>query len=78
MQFMLDRKIATRRGIMCAHREDTYAQKKEPWRASGSLTESEQSQDQCILLPLFDQLTVEQQETIASELKAALTAEVAA
>ena len=78
MQIMLDRKIATRRGIMCSHREDTYAQKKEPWRASGSLTESEQSQDQCVLLPLFDQLTPEQQETIASELKAALTAEVAA
>ncbi|HEX7860401.1 MAG TPA: DegT/DnrJ/EryC1/StrS family aminotransferase [Verrucomicrobiae bacterium] len=78
MQIMLDRKIATRRGIMCSHREDTYAQKKEPWRASGSLIESELSQDQCILLPLFDQLTPEQQETIASELKAALTAEVAA
>ena len=78
MQSMLDRKIATRRGIMCSHREAAYAENKEPWRKSGSLSESEQSQDQCILLPLFDQLTVEQQETIASELKAALTAEVAA
>ncbi|HVK59558.1 MAG TPA: DegT/DnrJ/EryC1/StrS family aminotransferase [Candidatus Kapabacteria bacterium] len=78
MQAMLDRGVATRRGIMCSHREDTYAHNKEPWRASGSLTESEQSQDQCILLPLFDQLTPEQQETIASELKGALAAEVAA
>jgi dTDP-4-amino-4,6-dideoxygalactose transaminase len=77
MQAMLDRGIATRRGIMCAHREDTYALHKEPWRASGSLTESEQSQDQCILLPLFDQLAPDQQETISSELKAALTAAVA-
>ncbi|MGH9585091.1 MAG: DegT/DnrJ/EryC1/StrS family aminotransferase, partial [Bryobacteraceae bacterium] len=34
MQAMLDRGIATRRGIMCAHREPAYREK-EPWRSAG-------------------------------------------
>jgi dTDP-4-amino-4,6-dideoxygalactose transaminase len=73
MQTLLDRKIATRRGIMCSHREPAYG--KEPWRSTGPLDESERAQDECILLPLFHQLTREQQQFIATELRAALTAE---
>jgi perosamine synthetase len=72
MQAMLDRGIATRRGIMCSHREPAY-QKTEPWRAGGKLTHSEQAQEHCVLLPLFHQLTEEQQETIASNLREILT-----
>jgi perosamine synthetase len=70
MQSLLNDGIATRRGIMCSHREPAYA--KESWGAPGSLTESERAQDQCILLPLFHHLTFEEQERIASRLRAAL------
>lgn len=71
MQSMLNNGIATRRGIMCAHREPAY--EKEPWRAAGSLRQSEQAQDECILLPLFHQLTNQEEQFIASQLRAALT-----
>jgi dTDP-4-amino-4,6-dideoxygalactose transaminase len=70
MQAMLDEKIATRRGIMCAHREPAY--QKESCRMAGPLTESERAQDECILLPLYHQLAREQQELIAAQLRAAL------
>lgn len=69
MQSMLNKEIATRRGIMCAHREPVY--KREPWRAAGSLRRSEQAQDECILLPLYHQLTHQEQQLIASQLRAA-------
>ena len=71
MQSMLNKSIATRRGIMCAHREPAY--QKESWRTAGSLRRSEQAQDECILLPLFHQLTHQEQQLIASHLRAALT-----
>jgi perosamine synthetase len=72
MQALLDQGIATRRGIMCAHREPAYQQ--EAWRAAGSLSVSEQAQDECILLPLFHQLRKEEQELIASRLRTVLAA----
>lgn len=71
MQFLLDKKIATRRGIMCAHREAAYP--KGTWRSSGALCESERAQDESILLPLYHQLTHHEQELIASELRAAVS-----
>lgn len=70
MQAMLDRGIATRRGIMCSHREPAY--EREPWRSPGPLTASEQAQDHCILLPLYHTLSTAEQETIARELRQAL------
>jgi dTDP-4-amino-4,6-dideoxygalactose transaminase len=76
MQTLLDKKIATRRGIMCSHREPAY--QKESWRSAGPLSESERAQDECILLPLFHQLTSDEQQFIASELRAVLTAECVA
>ena len=72
MQKLLDLGIATRRGIMCAHREPAY--KKERWLSVGPLHESESAQDRCILLPLYHDLTNEEQERIAAELRAVLTA----
>jgi perosamine synthetase len=72
MQALLDQGIATRRGIMCAHREPAY--QRETWRAGGSLSASEQAQDECILLPLFHQLRKEEQELIASRLRTVLAA----
>ena len=79
-QFMLDRGIATRRGIMCAHREPAY--RTEPWRcASGQpscggpdgtcehLRRSEEAQDRSLLLPLFHQLTAEEQDRVVYALR---------
>jgi dTDP-4-amino-4,6-dideoxygalactose transaminase len=70
MQFMLDQKIATRRGIMNSHVEPAY--RKEQWRAAGSLEQSERAQNETILLPLFHQLTETEQDIIAASLRAAL------
>jgi perosamine synthetase len=76
MQALLDQGIATRRGIMCAHREPAY--QSQAWRSSGPLLESERAQDECILLPLYHELTIEDQELIASHLRAAVAVECVA
>jgi len=76
MQTMLDRDIATRRGIMCAHREPAY--RKESCRIAGTLTESERAQDQCVLLPLYHGLTGEEQEKVCDALREALKVKVSA
>jgi perosamine synthetase len=67
MQRMLDAGIATRRGIMCSHRERPYAET----RCSGSLVESERAQDHGLILPLYPQMTLADQQRVASELRAA-------
>ena len=82
MQALLDAGIATRRGIMCAHREPAYA--REPWTCGlgpgpcgcepgscGRLQESEGAQDQAILLPLYHQMSGADQERVATALRAA-------
>jgi perosamine synthetase len=59
MQAMLDRGVATRRGIMCSHREAPYH------RAQGyTLPMSEQAQDRSIILPLYPQMTDDEQEYV--------------
>ena len=73
MQILLDRGIATRRGIMCSHREPAY--QVEPWRTTGTLSLSEQAQDCGVILPLYHQLSAEEQQSIASCLQEAVTAE---
>ena len=70
MQFMLDRGIATRRGVMCAHREPAY--RREHYRAAGPLAESEAAQDQAIILPLFHQMTSPEQDRVAETLTEAV------
>jgi dTDP-4-amino-4,6-dideoxygalactose transaminase len=73
MQRMLDAGVATRPGIACAHRQRTYAS--EPWRAGpGGLEESERAQEHSLLLPLFHQLTEEEQDRVVDALAAALEA----
>lgn len=64
MQAMLDAGVSTRRGIMCAHREDVYTC--QPLRMS--LPESEAAQDHAIVLPLYPQMTDEDQQKVASTL----------
>jgi len=70
MQFMLGRGVATRRGVMCAHREGAYADVPRTWQ----LTDSEQAQDRCIILPLFHQLTEEDQNYVVEKLRDACQA----
>jgi perosamine synthetase len=73
MQALLDKGIATRRGIMCAHREPAF--QNQPWQSPAPLSAGERAQDECILLPLYDQLTQEEQRFVAIELLAAIAAE---
>ena len=73
MQKMFDAGIATRRGILCAHREPAYAA--EPWLSgAGGLAMSERAQDRSLLLPLFHQMTEAEQDRVVSALGAALAA----
>lgn len=65
MQYMLDRGVSTRRGIMCSHLEEPYSDA-DPGQ---QLTESEKARDRCILLPLFPQMTEEEQGHVAKALK---------
>ncbi|MEJ0038433.1 MAG: DegT/DnrJ/EryC1/StrS family aminotransferase [Gammaproteobacteria bacterium] len=65
MQKMLDAGIATRRGIMCSHREEPYRNS----RQAGSLAHSEGAQDHCIVLPLYIQMTAADVERVASTLR---------
>ena len=76
MQRLLDLGIATRRGIMCSHREPAY--QIEPWRPAGTLLLSEQAQDRGMILPLYHQLTAEEQQLVAFCLQEAVVAECAA
>jgi perosamine synthetase len=79
MQAMLDDGIATRRGIMCAHREEAYL--KEDWVCGVSrsecdcptgtcsrLRQSEIAQDRCLILPLFHQMTETEQDKVVDAL----------
>jgi len=69
MQAMLDVGVSTRRGIMCAHREPAYAD----W-PRGPLPVSESAQDHCVLLPLYNGMTTEQQEQVVQALQDACAA----
>src|SRR5262249_53906927 len=71
MQFMLDRGISTKRGIMCAHRQAAYADQPSVVRHTG-LARSEEAEDRVILLPLYDQLLADDQEAIVNALQEAL------
>lgn len=61
MQKMLDNGVATRRGIMNAHLEAPYLVNVSPGLI---LTESEAAQNHCIILPIYPQLTPDQQDRI--------------
>jgi dTDP-4-amino-4,6-dideoxygalactose transaminase len=63
MQYLLDRGVASRRGIMCAHREQPYLS-----NTRFPLPESELAQDRNIILPLFAQLTDDDQSYVAEVL----------
>jgi perosamine synthetase len=84
MQRMLELKVSTRRGIMCAHREPAYAQ--EPWSCGSGvgrcecpggrctrLVEGERAQDTAIVLPLFHQMTEADVERVVAALRSAVS-----
>ncbi|MEC4749595.1 DegT/DnrJ/EryC1/StrS family aminotransferase [Methylomicrobium sp. Wu6] len=83
MQSMLDAGIATRRGIMCSHREDAYPV--DSWSCAGrnqecscavgfcrKLRHSQEAQEKTIILPLFPQMDIEQQDYVVKSLFGAL------
>jgi dTDP-4-amino-4,6-dideoxygalactose transaminase len=67
MQFMLDAGVASRRGIMCSHRETAYS----AVPLHRPLPRSESAQDRCILLPLYCQMTSTEQDHVVTVLKQA-------
>ena len=70
MQRMLDEGIATRRGVMNAHREPAYAS---GWRAGeGGLSRSEAAQDRAIILPMFHDMTEADQWRVVRALQAGI------
>jgi perosamine synthetase len=68
MQTLLDQGIATRRGIMCSHREPCYADD----IPRHDLRQSELAQDHAILLPIYAQMTEKEQVSVANALRDAL------
>jgi len=83
MQSMLDVGVATRRGVMCAHREAAYPAN--TWSCTGRsegcncteescqrLRNSEEAQDHTIILPLFPQMSLDEQDYVVKALQDAL------
>jgi dTDP-4-amino-4,6-dideoxygalactose transaminase len=71
MQRMLDDGVSTRRGVMNAHREPAYPPDR--WRATPhGLVESERAQDTMIVLPLYHQMTDDEQDQVVASLERAL------
>lgn len=68
MQSMLDDGIATRRGVMCAHREPAYTDV----YGKQSLPVSEAAQDHSIVIPLYSQMTEADQDRVVGALKKAI------
>jgi perosamine synthetase len=64
MQQLLDRGISTRRGIMASHREAPYRNV----RWDNELSETNSATDECIILPLFHQMTEEDQEFVITSI----------
>ena len=65
MQALLDQGIATRRGIMCSHREAPYSGDKQ----RHDLRLSEDVQDHSILLPIYAQMTEDELVRVADALR---------
>jgi perosamine synthetase len=69
MQSLLDKGIATRRGIMCSHREAPYLGQQQ----RHDLRQSELAQDHSILLPIYAQMNGDAVQRVADALKGELT-----
>jgi dTDP-4-amino-4,6-dideoxygalactose transaminase len=71
MRRMLAAGVATRPGVMNAHREAAYPAGS--WRAAGDLRNSDLARETSVMLPLYPQMTDEDQECVARALESALT-----
>jgi dTDP-4-amino-4,6-dideoxygalactose transaminase len=72
MQRMLDAGVATRRGIMNAHREAAYAS---GWRTTtAGLLRSEAAQDTTVMLPLYHEMGEADQDRVVEALRSAVRA----
>jgi len=80
MQQLLDRGVASRRGVMCAHREAAYPPGTWAGHPGGTacdcgadgcryLVESERAQDHGVILPLFHQMTEADQDRVIAALR---------
>ena len=65
MQRLLDQGIATRRGIMCSHRETPYSGNTQ----RHDLRQSELAQDHSVLLPIYTQMTEDDPVRVADALR---------
>jgi dTDP-4-amino-4,6-dideoxygalactose transaminase len=87
MQALLDRGIATRRGVMNAHREPAYPRatwscgavegarcERCPEHSCVRLAHSEEAQDRVMLLPLFSTMTDAEQDAVVAALAEVATA----
>jgi dTDP-4-amino-4,6-dideoxygalactose transaminase len=84
MQYMLDAGVSTRRAVMCSHREPAYQAPGswKCWKAGcemqdgrcPALAESERAQEHAIILPLFHQMTDDEQQTVVRALGEAIAA----
>ena len=72
MQRMLDDGVSTRRGVMNAHRERAYPAG--TWRAPGPLTRGEKAQDTAVALPLYHDMTFDDQNRVVASLERAVVA----
>ncbi len=70
MQSMLNSGVATRRGIMNMHQERAHSDVPLPH----PLMRSQVARDHCVLLPLFAQMTTDEQDEVIAALKTALKA----
>jgi dTDP-4-amino-4,6-dideoxygalactose transaminase len=70
MQAMLDAGVSTRRGVMCSHREGAY----QAVSVREALPRSERAQDECVLLPLYPQMTPQEQARVVAPLAASCAA----
>src|SRR5262249_31955608 len=78
MGALLERGVATRRAVMCAHREPAYP--REAWSCGAAgcncpppscrlLAHSEEAQDRGILLPLFPDMGDDEQDVVVAALR---------
>ena len=68
MQRLLEKGIATRHGVMTAHREPAYAELCDDL----SLPISEAASDRSVILPLYPQMTEAEQSQVIDAVRAAL------
>lgn len=81
MRRLTELEVSSRRGVMCAHREGAYP--RGTWTCKSEscdceenscdrLSQSEQAQDQVIMLPLFPEMTFADQDKVVTALRKAL------